>query len=583
MEATRVSHYEITRRLGRGGMGEVWEAVDLDLGRRVALKFIAAELASEPESFRRFEREARLAAALSHPHIATLYAFERDAGRPFIAMELMSGQSLRARLAAGPLPVAEGLRIARDVASALAHAHSRDIIHRDIKPENLMFDLEGVAKVTDFGLAKATQAARVTMTGTSLGTAAYMAPESVRGELGKPADVFALGVMLHEMLAGALPFKGDSPLALLYSIANSEPESLRARRPDAPEAVESLLARMLAKDPGARPDAAAAARELAQLSGEALSEAELRSLEPPPATHATEEVEVERVPGRELAPRAGGELVAKPRRKWYAHTIPRAAVFALAALAVVRVFWHPGDPRRGPAFDRARAEATALNNRGIAAFQKDSLDAARIYFEAALVQDPDNAQALNNIGMVFLRQGDDPHATLHFTQVAQRRLGDAAVQAVAHYNLGDIDLRAGAWSSAADEFRLAAGLDSDSPAYWNNLGYALIRADRAAEARAVLDSALARFPTMAALHKNAALAAFQMGENQRALTELDRAIQLDRGFAPARGLRARVRAAAGNRAGALEDWNAYLALAPDPQERTEVEGELRERGVLARR
>src|SRR5438094_876165 len=189
MEGTRVSHYEIVRLIGRGGMGEVYEALDLDLGRRVALKFIAAELASEPEAFRRFEREARLAAALSHPHIATLYAFERDAGRPFIAMELMSGESLRVRLAAGPLAVAE---------------------------------------------------------------------------------------------------------------------SLRARRPDAPEAVESLLARMLAKDPGARPDAAAAARELAQLSGEALSEAELRSLEPPPATHATEEVEVERVPGRELAPRAGG-------------------------------------------------------------------------------------------------------------------------------------------------------------------------------------------------------------------------------------------------------------------------------------
>ena len=112
------------------------------------------------------------------------------------------------------------------------------------------------------------------------------------------------------------------------------------------------------------------------------------------------------------------------------------------------------------------------------------------------------------------------------------------------------------------------------------IGYALIRAGRVAEARGVLDSALARFPTIAALHKNAALAAYQMGENQRALTELDRAIQLDRSFAPARALRARARAAAGNRAGALEDWNAYLALAPDPQERAELEGELRERGVL---
>src|SRR2546421_2092684 len=161
MENTRISHYEITKLLGRGGMGEVYEAMDLDLGRRVALKFIAPELAAEPEAFRRFEREARLAASLNHPHIATLYAFERADGRPFIAMELMSGRSLRARVSRGPMPVPEALGIARDLASALAHAHGRDIIHRDIKPENLMFDLEGVAKVTDFGLAKAAAASRL--------------------------------------------------------------------------------------------------------------------------------------------------------------------------------------------------------------------------------------------------------------------------------------------------------------------------------------------------------------------------------------------------------------------------------------
>src|SRR5438094_5045768 len=189
MEGTRVSHYEIVRLIGRGGMGEVYEALDLDLGRKVALKFIAAELAAEAEAFRRFEREARLAAALNHPHIATLFAFAREEGRPFIVMELMEGESLRARLAGGPLALPIALGIGRDVASALAHAHGRGIIHRDIKPENLMFDRDGIAKVTDFGLAKATQASRLTMTGASLGTAAYMAPESLRGESGAPADV----------------------------------------------------------------------------------------------------------------------------------------------------------------------------------------------------------------------------------------------------------------------------------------------------------------------------------------------------------------------------------------------------------
>ena len=152
MENTRISHYEVGRKLGRGGMGEVYEAVDLDLGRRVALKFVAPELSADSESLKRFEREARSAAALHHPHIATLFAFERAEGRPFIAMELLDGESLRARIVRGHLPVAEALAVARDVAEALALAHPRGIAHPDNKPENLMFDEDGAVKVKDFGL-----------------------------------------------------------------------------------------------------------------------------------------------------------------------------------------------------------------------------------------------------------------------------------------------------------------------------------------------------------------------------------------------------------------------------------------------
>jgi serine/threonine-protein kinase len=184
MESKRISHYEVGRLLGRGGMGEVYEAVDLDLDRRVALKFVAPELSADGESLRRFEREARAAAALNHPHIATLYAFERASGRPFIAMELVGGESLRDRIRRGPMPIPESLAIARDVAAALALAHKRGIAHRDVKPENLMFDEDGVVKVMDFGLARAVQASRITASGWTLGTAAYMPPESVRGETG---------------------------------------------------------------------------------------------------------------------------------------------------------------------------------------------------------------------------------------------------------------------------------------------------------------------------------------------------------------------------------------------------------------
>src|SRR5204862_929722 len=188
--------------IGRGGMGEVYEATDLRLRRRVALKFLSPELAGDPSALARFEREALAAAELNHPHIATIYSFEKDSERPFIAMELLAGPSLRGRLAAGAMPVANALAVARDVASALAYAHRRGISHRDIKPENLMFDEHGEIKIMDFGLARASLASKLTVTGTRLGTPAYMAPESLRGEAGPPADGFALGLCLYEMLAG---------------------------------------------------------------------------------------------------------------------------------------------------------------------------------------------------------------------------------------------------------------------------------------------------------------------------------------------------------------------------------------------
>src|SRR5689334_7340170 len=186
MDGTRVTHFQVGRLLGRGGMGEVYEATDLDLDRRVALKFIAPDLAADAESLNRFEREARSAAALNHPNIATLYSFERDGERRFIAMELVEGDSLRERIRGGPMPIPDALAIARDVAAALALAHRRGIVHRDIKPENLMFGVEHRVKVMDFGLARAALASRLTMTGSTLGTAGYMSPELIRGESGPP-------------------------------------------------------------------------------------------------------------------------------------------------------------------------------------------------------------------------------------------------------------------------------------------------------------------------------------------------------------------------------------------------------------
>jgi serine/threonine-protein kinase len=388
MEKTRISHYTITRRLGRGGMGEAYEALDLDLGRMVALKFVAPQLATDAEAITRLEREARSAAVLQHPHIATLYAFERDAGQSFIAMERMTGGSVRERLAGGRLPIGQALAIARDTAGALAHAHRRGIVHRDVKPENLMFSDGGIVKLMDLGLARATEASRLTTTGSALGTAAYMPPESRRGGAGPPGDIFALGVTLHEMLAGELPFTGDTPLALLDASANEPPRPLRGARPDAPPAVEALIQRMLAKDPAARPDATAVARELALMTGAPIP---FGVDEVAPATVVAGAAAVEAA-----APASGLRL---PRwAVWLLAMMPIAALTALLAVLVPGMFYESRNDRH--------TTAVALSDRGYQQLQADSLPEARASLEAALAAEPRYAPAMLNLGLALLRSGD---------------------------------------------------------------------------------------------------------------------------------------------------------------------------------
>jgi serine/threonine protein kinase len=258
-----LAHYRIVRKLGGGGMGIVYEAEDLKLGRRVALKFIPENLAHDPKALQRFLREARAASALNHPNICTIYEVEEHDSRPFIVMEMLQGESLKQRLRGQPLPLEEVLEIGIQVADALDAAHNRGIVHRDIKPGNIYISPRGQAKILDFGLAKlgpeqqmfcpdgsssATVEEALTGEGVVPGTAVYMSPEQVRSEeVDARSDLFSFGVVLYELATGRKPFVGKNVVLTLEAILHQKPPSPLALNTDLPPEFERIVGAALEK------------------------------------------------------------------------------------------------------------------------------------------------------------------------------------------------------------------------------------------------------------------------------------------------------------------------------------------------
>ncbi|NIP22257.1 MAG: protein kinase [Phycisphaerae bacterium] len=248
-----ISHYKILEKLGSGGMGDVYKAEDTKLQRTVALKFLPLELTRDEESQQRFVQEARAASALDHPNIGTIHEIDEVDGQSFIAMAYYEGQTLKHKIEQGPLPIDEAIAIAIEIAQGLAKAHSKDIVHRDIKPANVLLTEEGQVKIIDFGLAKLMGSTILTKTGMTMGTVAYMSPEQTQGtKVDHRTDIWALGVILYEMLTGEHPFKGEYEQAVMYSIIHEDPEFITKLRSDIPMAMEKIVEKALAKNPDER-------------------------------------------------------------------------------------------------------------------------------------------------------------------------------------------------------------------------------------------------------------------------------------------------------------------------------------------
>lgn len=383
-------------------MGQVYRATDTTLGRDVALKILPADLAANPESFARFQREARVVAALNHPHIVTIFSVEQADGVHFLTMELVAGQSLDRRIRDGLLPEAQIVNIANAIADALAAAHSKGIVHRDLKPANVMVNDEGWVKVLDFGLAKDVNAeaagehtitsADITKAGAVMGTPAYMSPEQISGRpLDHRTDIFSLGVVMHEMATRRRPFVGSSSAELISAILRDTPPLVTDLRPDLPAQLTQLIHRCMEKKPE---DRVQTAREIGNLLREIAHKPPASGSRTVSFSGAGSEATVTSGLAPGVAVHSDSKTAAKSREATVPPEEPRAAwkrptlVALVFVVAIAGYFaWHAKTGTPKPGAPEAAANPTAIRSIAVLPLDNYSGDPRQDYFAEGMTDE----------------------------------------------------------------------------------------------------------------------------------------------------------------------------------------------------
>jgi serine/threonine protein kinase len=551
MIGTHLGTYLVESRLGQGGMGVVYRALDERLRRHVALKVLPPAFTADPARRLRFEREARAAAAVTHASIATVYEVGESEGRVFIAMELVDGASLASRIAGVPLPIAAAVRIARDIARGLAKAHERAVVHRDLKPDNVMITEEGEVKILDFGLARLDEpatvgdgqdvtAAAMTMPGQIMGTPGYMSPEQAAGKATDArTDLFSLGVVLYEMVTGARPFAGDSAMDVIIALCRDEPAAPSTINPEVTPELERVIARCMAKRPA---DRYPSARELL---------ADLDALDPSAATRSLVSAPASSSPSLLSAPTSSSprtSVIVTPAAPSRPRTQKRVVFGAVGLVALGAV---GALALRTPATRLRRARAVvhqstpSWGHRPITedpAPSSSNTEALRAYAEA-LHAARDGAQELALERYTRAAQLDPALAAAHLRIALERGVERGR----------ESFLRALALRASLDE-RDRALLDAVAPAYTETpTDFAAASARLAAVAR--------RFPDDVQVLST--LGRVQGEHDLRAsVASYRRASAIDPGHVPARSAMAEAMAYLGDLAGARRELGECLAVSP---------------------
>jgi tetratricopeptide (TPR) repeat protein len=552
MIGRQVNQYRIVERLGEGGMGLVYKAEDTSLERTVALKFLPRTFAANSEFEARFMREARTASALDHPNIGVIHEIARsEQGELYIAMAYYGGETLERKIEDGPLPMDEALEYAIQIARGLERAHEGGIIHRDIKPGNVIFTDRGLAKIVDFGLARMED---VTMTrdGTSLGTVAYMSPEQAHGTgVDRRTDLWALGVVLYEMLAGRRPFAGGYEAAILYAAAHEPHASLSALRPEVPEVVSVIVDGLLAKDPESRYQSATeviGALEAARV-GNAAPGATLSGLMPSVPVPAPA-AEPDRGRGR-LAIVAGASLLG----------------LAAVAVAAWLLVGNGGGPSVSP---EARERARAEHDTALEMLSEGRFSVAQARLERSVQLDPEYSAAWSTLAGLHIQTRE----YLQAVQAGERAVAIDSANSVAWYNLGYALQETGSPEEAADAYRRAIRADRNLQQAYSAMGDVLIELGRPGEAMTVLDEGLRTAPESEIrflLEKNMGKALLALESPGEALEHLERSLAARPDWPETLLLMARAHAALGNPALARPFRDRFLEVERDPVRRAEAD------------